>query len=103
MDMQWKDVNVNFNDANSAMANAQSGISKAGTVFGELRKAILDEEQKAIENAYKQKVFDENVRQFGLQHALNRDKFAEEQKQNDITNQYNDRKLAQDLKIAQGG
>ena len=103
MNIQWKDVRANFNDTNSAMANAREGISQAGTVFGELRKAILDEEQKAIENAYKQKVFDENVRQFGLQHALNRDKFAEEQKQNDITNQYNDRKLAQDLKIAQGG
>lgn len=103
MNIQWKDVGANFNDTNSAMANAREGISKAGTVFGELRKAILDEEQKAVENAYKQKVFDENVRQFGLQHALNRDKFAEEQKQNDITNQYNDRKLAQDLKIAQGG
>lgn len=103
MDIQWKDVNVNFNDTNSAMANAREGISKAGTVFGELRKAILDEEQRAVENAYRQKVFDENVRQFGLQHALNRDKFTEEQKQNDITNQYNDRKLAQDLKIAQGG
>ena len=103
MDIQWKDVNVNFNDTNSAMANAREGISKAGTVFGELRKAILDEEQRAVENAYKQKVFDENVRQFGLQHALNRDKFAEEQLQHKITNDYNDRRLTQEMKIAQGG
>lgn len=114
MALQWNDVRVNFNDTNSAMSNAQSGISKVGTVFGELRKAILDEEQKAIENAYKQKVFDENVRQFGLQHALNRDKFAEEQLQHKITNEFNDRKLtletdynnrrlAQELRIAQGG
>ena len=78
MAIQWKDVNVNFNDVNSAMANAQSGISNAGTVFGELRKAILNEEQKAIDNAHRQKVFDENVRQFGLQHALNQDKLAEQ-------------------------
>lgn len=82
MALQWNDVRVNFNDTNSAMANAQSGISKVGTVFGELRKSILDEEQKAIENAYKQKVFDENVRQFGLQHALNQDKLAEQIRSN---------------------
>lgn len=82
MALQWNDVRVNFNDTNSAMSNAQSGISKAGTVFGELRKAILDEEQRAIENAYKQKVFDENVRQFGLQYALNQDKLAEQIRSN---------------------
>lgn len=82
MALQWNDVRVNFNDTNSAMANAQSGISKVGTVFGELRKTILDEEQKAIENAYKQKVFDENVRQFGLQHALNQDRLAEQIRSN---------------------
>ena len=94
MDMQWKDVNVNFNDTNSAMANAQSGISKAGTVFGELRKAILDEEQRAVENAYKQKVFDENVRQFGLQHTLNQDKLAEEKRANQAMEAFRDRDLA---------
>ena len=114
MALQWNDVRVNFNDPNSAMSNAQSSISKVGTVFGELKKTILDEEQKAIENAYKQRIFDENVRQFGLQHALNQDKFAEEQLQNKLTNEYrdkklmldndyNNRRLAQDLKIAQGG
>ena len=114
MALQWNDVRVNFNDTNSAMSNAQSSISKVGTVFGELKKTILDEEQKAIENAYKQRIFDENVRQFGLQYALNQDKFAEEQLQNKLTNEYrdkklmldndyNNRRLAQDLKIAQGG
>ena len=114
MALQWNDVRVNFNDSNSAMSNAQSSISKVGTVFGELKKTILDEEQKAIENAYRQKVFNENVRQFGLQYALNQDKFAEEQLQNKLTNEYrdkklildndyNNRRLAQDLKIAQGG
>lgn len=114
MALQWNDVRVNFNDTNSAMSNAQSGISKVGTVFGELKKTILDEEQKAIENAYKQKVFDENVRQFGLQYALNQDKFAEEQLQNKLTNEYrdkklmldndyNNRRLAQEMRIAEGG
>lgn len=100
MDMQWKDVNVNFNDTNSAMANAQSGISNAGTVFGELRKAILDEEQKAVENAYKQKVFNENVRQFGLQHALNQDKLAEDVRAHKAGEEFNERKLAADIENA---
>lgn len=113
MALQWNDVRVSFNDPNSAMSNAQSSISKVGTVFGELKKTILDEEQKAIENAYKQRIFDENVRQFGLQHALNQDKFAEEQLQNKLTNEYrdkklmldnefNNRKLAQEMRIAEG-
>lgn len=100
MDIQWKDVNVNFNDTNSAMANAREGISKAGTVFGELRKAILDEEQKAVENAYKQKVFDENVRQFGLQHTLNRDKLAEDVRAHKAGEEFNERKLAADIENA---
>ena len=78
MAIQWNDVRANFNDANSAMGNAQSGLSQAGTVFGELRKSILDEEQRAIENGYRQKVFDENVRQFGLQYGLDQDKLAEQ-------------------------
>ena len=95
MAIQWKDVNVNFNDVNSAMANAQSGISTAGTVFGELRKAILDEEQKAIDNAHRQRVFDENVRQFGLQHALNQDKLTEQIRANQA-NEANTRR-GQDL------
>ena len=94
MALQWNDVRVNFNDTNSAMANAQSGISKAGTVFGELRKAILDEEQKAVENAYKQKVFDENIRQFGLQHALNQDKLAEQIRANQAMEAFRDKDLA---------
>lgn len=95
MNIQWKDVGVNFNDTNSAMANAREGISKAGTVFGEMRKAILDEEQRAVENAYKQKVFDENVRQFGLQHTLNQDKLAEQRRANQA-NEANTRR-GQDL------
>lgn len=78
MAIQWNDVKADFNDANSAMGNAQKGLSQAGTVFGELRKAILDEEQRAVENEYRQKVFDENVRQFGLQYGLDQDKLAEQ-------------------------
>lgn len=75
--LQWNSVRADFSDANAAMGNAQKGLSQAGTVFGQLRQSILDEEQRAVDNAHRQKVFDENVRQFGLQHALNEDKLAE--------------------------
>lgn len=78
MAIQWNNVKADFNDTNSAMNNAQQGLSQAGTVFGELRKAILEEEQKAIENNYRQKIFDENIRQFGLQYELDQDKLAEQ-------------------------
>lgn len=79
--LNWHQIRADFNDANSAMRNAQSGFSQAGTVFGQLRKSILDEEQRAVENAYKEKIFDENVRQFGLKHALDRERFGEATRQ----------------------
>lgn len=75
-DIRWNNVNANFGDANTAMSNAQRGISNAGTVFGELRKSILDEEQRAIANAFREKEFDEKVRQFGLQQGLNEQRFG---------------------------
>lgn len=82
--LNWQQVRADFNDANSAMRNAQTGFSQAGTVFGQLRKSILDEEQRAVENTYKEKIFDENVRQFGLTHGLNVDRLRESQYQFDI-------------------
>ena len=75
--LRWNSVNANFNDVNSAMGNCLSGLSQAGTIFGDLRKSILDEEQRAIDNAYREKAFDENVRQFGLNYALDEDKLFE--------------------------
>lgn len=77
MPIQWNQIGANFNDANSAMRNATEGISKAGTIFGELRRQIIEEEQKAIDNAYREKAFNENVRQFGLKHALEQDNLNE--------------------------
>ena len=100
MAIQWNDVRANFNDANSAMGNAQKGLSQAGTVFGELRKSILDEEQRAIENDYRQKVFDENVRQFGLQYALDQDKFAEQKRATLADEDYKDRSLEEQIRAA---
>lgn len=76
-DLRWNSVNADFNDVNSAMGNSLRGISQAGTIFGDLRKSILDEEQKAVDNAYRERAFDENVRQFGLKHALDEDKLFE--------------------------
>lgn len=75
---RWQNISVNFNDANSMMNTAMGGISKAGTVFSKLRDDITAEEQRAAEAAYKQQVFDENVRQFEAQQAYN-----EEQKRLD--------------------
>lgn len=76
--LNWNQIRADFGDANQAMANTQRGLSQAGTVFGELRKSILDEEQRAFDNAFKEKEFNENVRQFGLQYALDQDKLAED-------------------------
>ena len=64
--LQWHPVSANFNDASSFMRNATDSLSRAGTVFGELRKSILDEEQRKIENDYKEKQFAEAIRQFGI-------------------------------------
>lgn len=79
--LNWHQIRADFNDANSAMRNAQSGFSQAGTVFGQLRKSILDEEQRAVDNAYREQAFNENVRQFGLKYALDKDRFDESVRQ----------------------
>ena len=73
----WNDTGANFSDANSAMSNANTSISQTGTVFDKLRQSILDEEQRAVDNAYRTKLFDENVKQFGMQHALAQDELGE--------------------------
>lgn len=69
-DLRWNSINANFNDANSAMGNSLAGISQAGTVFGDVRKTILAQEQNAIDNAYREQAFNEQMRQFGLSHKL---------------------------------
>lgn len=62
--IQWNQIKPDFSSSNRSMQNAMSGLSNAGTVFDKLRQSILDEEQRALDNAYKQQTFDENVRQF---------------------------------------
>ena len=69
-DLRWNPINANFNDANSAMGNSLTGISHAGTIFGDVRKTILAQEQNAIDNAYREQALNEQMRQFGLSHKL---------------------------------
>ena len=73
MAIQWNQVKPDFSGSSSSMRNAMTGISQAGTVFEKIRQGILDEEQRAAEAAYKQQVFDENVRQFEAQQLWNRE------------------------------
>ena len=80
--LNWNQVRADFSDTNQSMATGSGALSHAGTVFGQLRKSILDEEQRAIDNAYREKKFEEDVRQFGLNYALNKDKFAEDVRHN---------------------
>ena len=74
MAIQWNQVKPDFSGSSSSMKNAMTGISQAGTVFSKLRDDIIAEEQRAAEAAYKQQVFDENVRQFEAQQLWNREK-----------------------------
>lgn len=78
----WNDVRADFGDTGRMFSAAQQGLSNAGTVFGQLRASVLAEEQKGIDNAFREKQLSENIRQFGLTNALERDKFGETQRRN---------------------
>lgn len=101
MAINWNAIRADFGDANAAMRNSQSSLSQAGTVFGELQKAILNEEQRAAENAYRESQLQldkdklaEDARQFGITNQLNLDKLAEEQRANKALEQYRAAQLA---------
>ena len=79
---RWNDVRADFGDTGRMFSAAQQGLSNAGTVFGQLRASVLAEEQKSIDNAFREKQLSENIRQFGLTNALERDKFGETQRRN---------------------
>lgn len=79
---QLPTINADTNAGTGAMSGASESFSRAGTVFGELRKSILDEEQRRIENEFKQKQFDENIRQFGETLGLHRDQLSETSRHN---------------------
>lgn len=82
---QLPTINADTNAGTGAMSGASESFSRAGTVFGELRKSILDEEQRRIENEFKQKQFDENVRQFGETLSFHRDQLGETSRHNKVS------------------
>ena len=86
-DLKWDSINANFGDVNAAMGNSLTGISQAGTIFGELRKSILDEEQRAIDTAFRERAFQQNADQFGITTALEKDKMLESSRHNLATEQ----------------
>ena len=86
-DLKWDSINANFGDVNAAMRNSLTGISQAGTIFGELRKSILDEEQRAIDTAFRERAFQQNADQFGITTALEKDKILESSRHNLATEQ----------------
>ena len=99
--LDWNSVQANFNDANSAMNNSANNISQAGTIFGQIRKSILEEEQKAIDNEYKERALIENARQFNLTDRLGRDKLSEENRSNKINEGLKERELNETSKYRQ--
>ena len=90
---RWNDVRADFGDTGRMFSAAQQGLSNAGTVFGQLRASILAEEQRAVDNAFREKQLNENIRQFEVGANLNErrfgletDKFEHEQEQDTIKN-----------------
>lgn len=75
---QLPTINADTNAGTGAMSGASQSFSHAGTIFGELRKSILDEEQRAIENAFKEKQMAEQIRQFNEQLGWDKDKFGQD-------------------------
>jgi len=99
--LDWNSVQANFNDANSAMNNSTNNISQAGTIFGQIRKSILEEEQKAIDNEYKERTLAENARQFNLTDRLGRDKLLEENRSHIANEGLKERELVETSKYRQ--
>ena len=66
---RWNDVRADFGDTGRTLSAVQQGLSNAGTIFGQLRASILEEEQRRVDNALKEKAFNEGVRQFGITSA----------------------------------
>ena len=100
-ELDWRPIQANFNDANSAMNNSTNNISQAGTIFGQIRKNILEEEQKAIDNEYKERTLAENARQFNLTDSLGRDKLSEENRSHIANEGLKERELVETSKYRQ--
>lgn len=87
--LDWNHVNAQVSDATKGANVALEGMKNAGTVFGRLNQSILDEQQRAVENADREKLFNENVRQWDEGHQLNKDQFQELKDQYQQTFEYN--------------
>ena len=84
MAIQWNQVKPDFSGSSSSMRNAITGISQAGTVFDKMRQTMLDEEQRAADNAYKDAQLAQAQNQFELSLAeTNRANLAREKHQAD--------------------
>lgn len=92
---QLPTIHADTNAGTGAMSGASQSFSHAGTVFGALRKSILDEEQRKIENDYKERQFAEAIRQFGLTDARANRIAAETERHNKATEEYQLKNLAE--------
>lgn len=81
---QWGQVNADFSNSSRMFDSFQKGLSNAGTIFGQLRASILEEEQRAVENAFREKNLSEQIRQFGITSGLDRDRLKEDIRYHDI-------------------
>lgn len=95
---EWRSVSADFRDANSAMSNAQRGFSDAGTIFSRINEQLYQNEKLALDEAYRQRTLDEDIRQFEKTHGLNERKLDEEVRQFGLTHQLNRDKLAEDIR-----
>ena len=88
---QLPTINADTNAGTGAMSGAAQSFSHAGTIFGDLRKQILDQEQRALDNAFREQQFRENVRQFDANYGLTKardEESARHNKQTEINARY---------------
>lgn len=62
--LSWNNINANFGDTASLMNAAQQGMSNAGNLFGQAVTGLREREKMELDNAYRERSFDESIRQF---------------------------------------
>ena len=113
-DLRWNNITANVGDPNQAMGNAIQAYSNVGNIFGKLRQSILDEEQRAKDNEFRQKQMDENIRQFDMRLGFDavkhkddmayKDKtFEENKRQFGLNYDQNERKMNLDYRARMAG
>lgn len=78
----WNNVSANFGDAASLANSAQQGMSSAGTIFGRITDQLRQREKMVLDNAYRDKAYDESVRQYEKTFGENARQFDERMAQN---------------------